>query len=155
MRCHVAKFSSLISFIRKALAAKWDVFPLYYIIVRDICQTWINIIQYQLILTVQPDHPLFAFKKFLFRAHSLFVKVIIFILPQNTFGDILRYHQIIRNFSPLIVYEGNSKLKEFDTGQDGRKKTAQSIKIVFRHKTYSFSFPDLFLDFIGETCIVK
>ena len=101
------------------------------------------------------NHPLLALKKFFFRAHSLFVKIVIFVLPQNTFGDILSYHHIVGNFRLIIMYERNGNLEEFDTGQMGRKKTSQSFKIIFCHKAYGFSLSDLLLDFIRETGVVE
>ena len=36
---------------------------------------------------------------------KFFVKIVIFVLPQNTFGDILSYHHIIGNFRLIIMYK--------------------------------------------------
>ena len=155
MGCQIARFSFFVSLIRKAFTTKRDILPLYDIVVRNICQSRINIVQYQFILTNQMDHSLFALKKFFFRTHNLFVKIVIFVLPQNTFGDILSYHHIIGNFRLIIMYKRNGNLEKFYTGQISRKKTAQVIKIIFCHETHCFSFSDLFLDFIRETGVVE
>ena len=62
----IAKLPFFVSLIRKAFTTKRDILPLYDIVVRNICQSRINIVQYQLILTNQLDHSLFALKEFFF-----------------------------------------------------------------------------------------